>query len=72
MFVLKEARRAMIAAYRSVLTKGASHDVAFDTAVARYRAFLPEVSSTEARAVIAEAISTEARSVRTEVLPPAH
>jgi hypothetical protein len=68
MFVLKEARRAMIAAYRSASTQGAPHEVASDTAIARYRAFLPDASFMEARAVLAEAISTEARSDRAGVL----
>jgi hypothetical protein len=67
MFVLKEARRAMLAAYSSALAQGASHEVAIDTAVVRYRAFLPEVSTMEARALLAEASSTDARSGRAEV-----
>jgi hypothetical protein len=66
MFVLKEARRSMLTAYRAALAQGASRDVAINTAVARYRAFLPEASTLEARALLAEAISADARNSPSE------
>jgi hypothetical protein len=64
MFILKEARRAMLAAYRSALAEGASHEVAIDTAVARYRAFVPEATNMEVRALLADVICGDAQSVR--------
>jgi hypothetical protein len=64
MFVLKEARRAMLAAYRSALTQGVPHEVAVDTAMARYRAFVPAASSREVRAVLEQAISADAASTQ--------
>jgi hypothetical protein len=72
MFVLKEARRAMLAAYTCALRQGASHEAAVAMAVARYRAFLPEASIMEVRALLSQAISTDAGAGRAEVHAAVH